>query len=116
MPNLYLQNLAAGALSAGCQLSSTSTPALDATYAVDDDSYLGLLETAFVVMSANRFPAGQSSWTILDMEGQPRTFGTTAQFLQFVGALADYREALKMIINGIPGAPTALPSPSISIP
>jgi hypothetical protein len=110
----YLAILAAAALNAGCQINSTGTPAVSGAYAIDSFSWQKMTATALYIQISGRFPASQTTWTILDMNGVHRTFPTTASFLAAVTAIADYIAQIYMLIDGI-GTATALPAQPINI-
>jgi len=110
----YLAILAAAALDAGCQISSAGTPAISGTYPIDTFSWQKMTATALYVQINAKFPAGQTTWTILDMNGVHRTFPTTASFMETVTAIADYVAQIYMLIDGI-GTATALPVQPVNI-
>jgi hypothetical protein len=114
-PALSLVAQAQAALVAGCAISSTLHPELSATYPIDPVSQGKLSSTASYVAINSRFPAGQTSWTLLDTARTPRVIPDVPTFLALVSAIADYVAHLDMILDGI-GAAAALPVQPIAIP
>lgn len=115
MASLYLVNLAEAALNSGVAVSSASTPALDAVYPVDPGTWQKYMAVAVYLLINGRFPAGQPTWTVTDMNGLPRTFPNVASFRAFLTAVADYAAQLQQIIDGV-SQRTSLPSQQASIP
>lgn len=115
MSNPYLVNLAVAAIQSGVTLSSPSTPAIDGTYPLDDLSLSKYQWAAQFVMNQNAFPLGQSTWTLLDINGVKHVFASTTQFLAALNAFASYLLELYQIIDGI-SSPAALPSQIVAIP
>lgn len=111
----YLSSLAVAALDAGVTLSSASTPALDGTYPTDSLSLSKYQFVALFVMNENAFPLGQTTWTLMDVNGQPHVFNTTTQFLAALNAFAGYILALYQIIDGVNTTATELPSNTVTI-
>jgi hypothetical protein len=97
-------------LAAGIALTSTGTPALNATYALDDVStgqifQIGLYANQFAV-----FPSGGTTQPYPDIGGVPHSFGIAA-FVAFLRAVAPLVSALQtqtavLAHGGTPSWPT----------
>lgn len=111
-----LANEAAAALASGCQLVSVATPAIDGTYAVDEENLNKLSRVALYVEAFGAFPKGQTTWTIIDLTGAARVFPSTTVFLSTLRGIADYVAALEEIVDGIDIISTSLPSQPITVP
>jgi hypothetical protein len=100
--------LANTALGAGLAITSTSTPALNGTYAIDNASQGKIAAISVYILTNAKFPGGVASYPLVDMSGTPHTFPTTASFQAFATAVADYVAALDAIIATNSGTlPTA---------
>ena len=62
------------ALGAGLAITSTATPALNATYALDQASQDQLYQIASYAQNFGVFPNGQSTMAYNDISGVPHTF------------------------------------------
>jgi hypothetical protein len=103
---------AQAALTAGLAVNSTSTPALNGTYAIDPTSQMKINSVALYVAVNQKFPGGATSYPWLTMSGTASTFPSIAEFDAFATAVADYVAQLDMIIAT--GAGT-LPASSVTI-
>lgn len=81
------------ALLNGLQIVSTSTPALNGTYAIDAATQQNISAVASGIASRNRVPGGGSTFNYFDMAGAPHAFSAT-NFLNFAAAAEDYIYAL----------------------
>ena len=100
------------AIAAGIVVTSTSTPALNGTYACDT-STAGINLTAIVsgINAGLGLPGGGATMAYLDMSGQPHMF-TAAQITTLAQAVRNYVYALDLYAAG----QGALPSPDVTIP
>ena len=105
---------AQAALSAGVTIQSASTAALNGTYACDPQTISDIqAETVFLLVNGGQFTAGTSlQWP--DASGTLHTFTTAAQFQAWATAIARYVGAIRLVINGVPGA--TLPTNPVQIP
>lgn len=110
-PPQTLAEQAAAALSAGLAITSTSTPALDGTYAVDEAPQRRLNRVSVYLQINGVFPGGSSTITWLDTGGGKHVFDAT-QFKALASASGDYVAALDDVILGLS---TALPGASATI-
>jgi hypothetical protein len=73
----------------GIAITSTGSPALNATYAIDPVTQNHITSVATYINTNARFPGGQAPFPWPDITGVSRSFQSTAQFLQFASACAD---------------------------
>lgn len=106
-----LAEQAAALLAAGLTISSTSTPALDGTYATDSVSQQHIQAEIIAILTNNTFAEGTSSIAWLDAAGASHTF-TVAQFKAFATAVAAFVSGCLWCMNG---QSTTLPSASAMI-
>lgn len=84
-------------LDLGLALTCTGTPALNATYAVDENAQLRIMaQFISFLMSANTFTNGTTSMQWPDINGTLHTF-TVAQFKAFGGAINKYLDAVSLV-------------------
>lgn len=76
-------------LATGIIVTSTATPALNGTYAVDEEAQRFIAGTAAGIAARNRVPGGGATFGYGDMSGVPHNF-TSADFLNFADAVEDY--------------------------
>ena len=80
----------------GVALTSTGTPALNATYALSGQAWQDMRDEAQYVQTYGAFSGDAETLTWPEtVNGVPVTFATTAQFLAVVRALADYLTSWK---------------------
>ena len=84
----------ASALAAGVQISSTSTSALNGTYAIDRLHQQLITSEQVYIATTGHFTNGQATRAWLDMNGARHTFPSTAEFTAFAEAVAQYVNAL----------------------
>lgn len=99
------------ALLAGIAITSTATPALNGTYAVDQVSQMDILSIETSINAGKGFPGGAQTFGYPDMVGAMHAF-TEANFTNFAAAVRDYVYALKCCVSG---TLTALPSKTTTI-
>ena len=77
----------------GIAISCASSPAIDATYALDDRTLATVGSIARDVASGLDFPAGATTYDYPDIEGTPHTF-TEPQWVALYKAMRDLNAAL----------------------
>lgn len=77
-------------VAAGMPLESTGTPAVDATYSVDQGSQQSIAAVAQYIAAFAEFPADQTELPWADITGTFHVFTTTTLFMAFARAAADY--------------------------
>lgn len=90
-------------LAAGWQVQSTSTPAINGTYAVDPASQQKIAAISLYIQVNGKFPAGQTTYAYPDVIGAFHTFPSTAMFQEFATAMGDFVALLDMYAVGAPG-------------
>jgi hypothetical protein len=76
------------------QINSTSVPAINAAYALDPQTQSNITAVSAYVVVNGKFPDGLPELPFFDVGGTPRMFPTTALFLAFATAYADFVTAL----------------------
>jgi hypothetical protein len=71
-------------------ITSVGTPAINGTYAIDTGSQAIITSVAVYIAVNAKFPAGVSTLPYPDVTGTPHVFPTTASFMAFATAVADY--------------------------
>lgn len=112
VPSPTLAQQAAAALSAGLAITSTGTPALDATYPCDANAQAQISAEVISLMLNGTFADGTTSIDWVDINRTGRTM-TVVQFKAVATAIGAYVSGLTKCING---QATALPSDSATIP
>lgn len=103
---------AEAALNNGLAITSTSTPALNATYAVDPTSQQFIEGVAENIKIEGTFPGGAETMEWPVISGSPVTFPNTTDFINFAEAASAYITGLMDATNGIS---TTLPTASATI-
>ena len=104
------------AIGAGLAITSTGTPALNATYALDATSQAQLYQIAIYAQTFGVFPNGQSTMAYPDATGAPHTFNPT-QIANLLKAVAPYVSSLNTTLATIEaGGSASWPTPSATIP
>ena len=98
--------LANTAMGAGLAITSTGTPALNGTYAIDNASQ-GKIAAISAYSCQRQVPGGVAFVPWIDFNGTAHTFPTTASFQAFATAVADYVAVLDVIIASNAGTPPA---------
>jgi len=106
-PALTIAQQAAIALSAGVQITSTSTPALNSTYACDPASQQKMQAISLYCVVNGTFPGGGTTYPWLDMSGASHTLTSVAQGQALFTAVANYVAGIDFAIAG---AATSLPN------
>jgi len=102
---------AQAALAAGLKVSSTSTPALNGTYAVDALSQMDIIAIETSLNAGKGFPGGSTTFGYPDCAGVQHAF-TESAFTDFAAAVRDYVYGIRAVISG---AATTLPASSVAI-
>ncbi len=108
-----LQSQAIAALDGGLTITSTSTPALNGTYACDDAHQARINRIQGFIAANSKFPNSLAALPWPDISGTVHEFPSTAEFTAFASAVADYVMALDAVIMGIS---TTLPPAQATIP
>ena len=106
-----LQSALASAIASGISITSTSTPSLSGTYAVDESTQAKITSTMTGISLGLGLPGGGSTFIYPDIAGAPHTF-TQAQFQNFAIAVRNYVYSLLLYAAG----QGTLPSSAITIP
>jgi len=104
----------AAALAAGCQIVSTSTPALNGTYALDPQPLSNVTSEQVYIATTGKFTNGQTTRAWADAGGAFHVFPSTAVFTAFAEAIAQYVDSLSAALATAQtgGAWSAPPMPS----
>jgi len=86
--------LLAEKIAAGITLTSTETPALNATYALDDVSTAEIYRIGLYANQFSVFPSGSTTQAYPDKDGTPHSFGVAA-FIAFLRQVAPLVSALQ---------------------
>lgn len=108
-----LQEQASGMLADGVILSSTGTPALNATYPCDPLTQSHIQAELWSILLGNKFADGTDTLVWPDRAGNNHTFTSIDQFKAFAVAVGSFVAALAKVQNG---TLTTLPSASVTIP
>jgi hypothetical protein len=104
-------------LSAGCQIASSSAPALNGTYPIDPATQQQVASVALYIAVNGRFPAGQTSFAWSDVSGTSHLFASTSEFQAFATALADYVAVLNLTAKALlAGGSAPWPAQPVAIP
>jgi hypothetical protein len=98
-------------LTAGIAIVSTSTPALNGTYACDQLSQMDVIAIETSLNAGKGFPGGATTFNYPDIAGGMRAF-SEANFTDFAAVMRDYVYALKSVIAG---SSSGLPAASVTI-
>lgn len=115
-PTLTPSQQAANAINAGVILTSTVTPALNATYNVGATVQANLNATiTYMLLNGNTFPGGATEMPWPDAESNMRIFPTAASFQAFASAVANFVAVVTLYANSN-GTMGSIPSNAITIP
>ncbi|WP_233831769.1 hypothetical protein [Paraburkholderia sp. ZP32-5] len=106
-----LIHLAYAALNAGLAVSSTGTPALNGTYAVDSLSQADVIAIETSLNAGKGFPGGASTFSYPDANGALHSFNE-ANFTDFAQTVRDYVYGCRAVIAG---QSSVLPPTSVTI-
>jgi hypothetical protein len=97
----------ANAIAAGIAITSTATPSLNGTYALDSVSTAQIYQIGLYASQFGVFPSGNSTFVYPDGTGTPHVFAVT-DFINFLHAVAalvtDLNTQAQIMLNG--GTPT----------
>ena len=112
--NLPLPQKAMRALGQGLQIASTSCPAVNGTYACNDQAVTNVLNAAMHIKTYGVFPGERGTLQLQwpDKAGAPHQFADQALFLAFSAAVSNYNAMLKLVANK---TSTTLPPSSVEI-
>jgi hypothetical protein len=110
--------LYSAAIAAGIVIASTSTPALNGTYALGPSDTANIGDEAQFITIFSEFTNGATAaMTWADASGATHSFSSTSQFMAFAKAVAQYVSALKMTLATLrSGGTAAWPSNQAAIP
>ncbi len=101
---------------AGIAISSTGTPALNATYPLDLETLMEIAAIEASLARGDGLPLGLATVTFHDINNAPVTF-TQAQFVSWAIKIRDYFAGLKQSARAMAaGQPPNWPSASATIP
>src|ERR1700688_568043 len=98
---------AAAAFSAGIQITSSATPALNGTYAIDAVHQQLIAAEQLYILTKGTFTNGGTTKPWLDASNVAHTFPSTAEFTAFAEAVAQYLDAL--MSGAAPSQPSPIP-------
>lgn len=75
---------------AGLSITSTGSPSISATYAVDEKSQANLSGIAATIGFLGEFPGGGSSFVYPDISSNPIVFSSVADFRKFYSAYVSF--------------------------
>lgn len=110
-PTLTTAQQAAAAIAPGLTITSTGTPAINGTYAIDGPTQSKIAAVEVYILKNSTFPGGVTSYPWPTLTGGV-TFPNTAVFQTWATAIADHVSALDIIIAQDSGT---LPSSSVTI-
>jgi hypothetical protein len=103
------------AIAGGVAVTSSGTPALNGTYAVDAGSQANIAALSTGIAAGKPLPGGGATFNYPDIEGTQHAF-SAANFLNFAAAIEGYiyalDQALATLVNG---GSAALPSTPLAI-
>lgn len=115
LAQVLLQQWAPLVQAGGVQVTSTGTPALNGTYAVDAVSQAQITSLSTGIAAGKPLPGGGSTFNYSDITGGQHAFNST-NFLDFAAAIEGYIYNFNQaLIASVSGTPTALPSTALTI-
>ena len=107
----------AAKIAAGLAITSTGTPALDATYPLDAATQSQIQGIQLYIAAHGRFPAGLSSLPVVDINGVAHTIPSVTEYTAWVTAIADNLTAviLQAHVEAAGGTPS-WPAATATIP
>lgn len=110
-PTPTVAHQAAMLLSTGLSIVSTSTPAINGTYAVDQLSQMDVIAVETSLSAGKGFPGGVTTFNYPDAAGTMHAFSET-NFTNLAAAVRDFVYGCKSVIAA---ASTVLPASSTTI-
>ncbi|MGH6976700.1 MAG: hypothetical protein ACREED_06715 [Stellaceae bacterium] len=111
------QRLDGAALAAGIAITSTGTPSLNGTYALDPQTRSNITAEQVYIATKGTFTNGLATKPWPDKSGALHTFQTTAEFTAFAVAVAQYVDALNTaLLTAQQGGNPSWPSASVQLP
>ncbi len=104
---------ARNAMNAGISITSTSTSSLDGVYACDTTTQGKINRIVNYIGVNSKFPAALSEMPWPDIDGTVHMFPSTASFLAFGSAVANYVVELEAVVMGLT---STLPTSGATIP
>jgi hypothetical protein len=105
------------AIAAGVAITSTGTPTLNGTYALDQTSLGRITSEQVYITNTSKFTNGQTTRGWLDSSGTPHMFPSITEFTAFAETIALYDDALITALTvGLAGGAWVAPLPPASIP
>ncbi|HZQ01423.1 MAG TPA: hypothetical protein VFB13_17895 [Reyranella sp.] len=105
------------AIAAGLAVTSSGTPALNATYALDRDALFNITSEQVYIATKGTFTNGGATRAWLDAAGTPHVFPSVAAFTAFAEAVAQYVDSLNTaLVTAEQGGTPAWPAAAASIP
>lgn len=107
----------AAKLAAGLMITSTAYPALNGTYSISATTQSDVQAVAIYIEANSKFPAGLSALPWADLSGTQHDFPTTAEFMAFATAEANYVTMLNLDAQAeAAGQTPTWPSATAAIP
>lgn len=114
-PTYNVQQQVRNAIGAGISLTSTGTPALNGTYAIDPASQANINAIITYVLLNSTFPGGGTTLPWYDISGDAHLFPSIEAFQAFATAAANFIAMLSIYANSN-GKVGSIPSNAITIP
>lgn len=106
---------AVSALSSGLTVTSTSTPALNGAYGLDQTNQNNVSATVTYILLNGTFPGGVSTMPWVDQNGGAHVWPSVTEFKAFATAYANYVSAIALYAASN-GASGSIPSNQVTIP
>jgi hypothetical protein len=107
---------AASLIAAGLAVTSTGTPSLNATYAIDPTTQGQIIATEAYIDEYGTFFGGATTLQYPDITGALHTFPSVTEFRAFAKTVADYVAAVELTANVLTAGGTATWPSDASIP
>ena len=98
-------------ISGGLAVTSTGTPSLNGTYAVDPLTQGKIASVVAYIGVNSKFPASQTAMPMLLVSGSKISVGTTAEYLVIASAIADFVTLCDLALD----TGSSFPTPSVTI-
>ena len=97
-------------------ITSTGTPALNGTYALDQGSRSNITAEQVYIATTGKFTNGGTTKPWPDLAGAMHTFPSTAEFTAFAEAVAGYYDALVSALDTARSSGAAWVAPAMPAP